>query len=165
MTKKWLTVFPLPGIALDHLISRLEAGVGDLRDRQLLMIRLRRGDDGGVGGEGEVDPGVWDQVGLELGDVDVAELEFGVADVGDVLQRAGLEVVEADHPVPLAEQVLAEMGTEEAGAAGHYAGRHRDDAIGVPRGWDSGGIPAISDTAHRKSVQSGGERAHRRPSH
>ena len=55
-----------------------------------------------------------------------------VADVLDVLQRAGLEVVDADHPVPLAEQVLAEVGAEEAGAAGDHAGAHRADAIGRP---------------------------------
>ncbi len=67
------------------------------------------------------------------GDVDVAELEGRVADVLDVLQRAGLEVVDADHPVPLAEQVLAEVGAEEAGAAGDHAGAHRADAIGRPR--------------------------------
>ena len=53
-----------------------------------------------------------------LGDVDVAEDEGVVADVGDVLQRPGLEVVDADHPVALPEQVLTEMGAEEAGPAG-----------------------------------------------
>ena len=60
-----------------------------------------------------------------LDDVDVAEVEGRVADVLDVLQRAGLEVVDADHPVPLAEQVLAEVGAEEAGAAGDHTGAHR----------------------------------------
>ena len=40
-------------------------------------------------------------------------------------QRPGLEVVDADHPVALPEQVLAEMGAEEAGAAGDHAGTHR----------------------------------------
>ncbi len=36
----------------------------------------------------------------------------------DVLERARLEVVDADHPVPLLEQVVAEMRAEEPGAAG-----------------------------------------------
>jgi hypothetical protein len=48
-----------------------------------------------------------------------------VAAVLDVLQRAGLEVVEAEHAMSLAEQVLAEVRAEEAGAAGDYAGTHR----------------------------------------
>jgi hypothetical protein len=33
--------------------------------------------------------------------------------------------------VPLAEQVLAEVGSKEAGSAGNYAGRHGADAIGA----------------------------------
>ena len=37
-----------------------------------------------------------------------------VADVLDVLQRAGVEVVDADHPVALGEQVIAQMGAEES---------------------------------------------------
>ena len=47
----------------------------------------------------------------------------------------GLEVVDADHPVPLAEQVLAEVGAEEAGAAGDHAGAHRALMLSAgPRG-------------------------------
>ena len=49
----------------------------------------------------------------------------GVADVLDVRERAGLEVVDADHAVPAAQQLVAEMGPQEAGAAGHEAGGHR----------------------------------------
>ena len=44
----------------------------------------------------------------------------GVAQVLDVLQRARVEVVEADDPVALGEQVLAEVRAEEPGAAGHH---------------------------------------------
>jgi hypothetical protein len=36
----------------------------------------------------------------------------------DVLERAGVEVVDADDTVPLGEQVIAEVGADEAGAAG-----------------------------------------------
>ena len=54
-----------------------------------------------------------------LGDVDVAELEPVVAEVLDVLERARVEVVEADDPVALAQQVLAQVRAEEPGAAGH----------------------------------------------
>merc|ERR1719357_329815 len=64
-------VLSVTGIALDHLVSRLEAGVGDLRDSELLMVGLLRRDDGSVGDQGEVDPGVRHQVGLELSQVHV----------------------------------------------------------------------------------------------
>merc|ERR1712107_441192 len=61
----------MAGVALDHLVSRLEAGVGDLRDSELLMVGLLGRDDGSVGDQGEVDPGVGHQVGLELSQVHV----------------------------------------------------------------------------------------------
>ena len=35
------------------------------------MVRLFRRNDGRIGGQREVDPGVRDQVGLELGQIDV----------------------------------------------------------------------------------------------
>ena len=49
---------------------------------------------------------------------------LGVADVLDVRERAGLEVVDADHAVPAREQLVAQVRTQEAGAAGDQAGRH-----------------------------------------
>merc|ERR1712217_65570 len=66
-----MAAFTSLGVALDHLVSRLEAGVGDLRDSELLMVGLLRRDDGSVGDQGEVDPGVRHQVGLELSQVHV----------------------------------------------------------------------------------------------
>jgi hypothetical protein len=77
------------------------------------------------------------------GDVDVAELEVVLADVGDVLERAGLEVVEADHPIALGEQMLAEVRAEKAGTAGNHAGRHRGDVIWVRDRLPRRGLPAI----------------------
>jgi hypothetical protein len=53
-----------------------------------------------------------------LGDVVVQERERLVADVLDVPQRAGLEVVDADHAVAALEQVVAQVRAEEARAAG-----------------------------------------------
>ena len=53
-----------------------------------------------------------------LDHVVVDERERVVALVGDVLQRPGLEVVDADDPMPLLEQVIAEVRPEETGAAG-----------------------------------------------
>ncbi len=58
-------------ITLDHLVRRLETSVRYLRHAQLLVVRLLGRDDGRVGDEREVDPRVRDQVGLELGQVDV----------------------------------------------------------------------------------------------
>merc|ERR1712110_375714 len=64
-------VLPVSGVALHHLVGGLEAGVGDLPDSELLVVRLLSGDDGGVGDQREVDPGVGHQVGLELGQVHI----------------------------------------------------------------------------------------------
>ena len=46
------------------------------------------------------------------------------ADVLDVRQRAGLEVVDADHAVAAAQQLVAQVRAEEPGAAGDQAGGH-----------------------------------------
>ncbi len=54
------------GITLDHLVGRFEAGVGDLGDGELFMVRLLGRDDRCVGREREVDAGVRHQVSLEL---------------------------------------------------------------------------------------------------
>ncbi len=42
-----------------------------------------------------------------------------VPEVGDVLQPAGEEVVQANHLVPALHQPLAEMGSDEPGTAGN----------------------------------------------
>ena len=57
------------------------------------------------------------------------EDERVAAEMLDVGERARLEVVDADHPVAPAEQRLAEVGAEEAGAAGHHRGWHRRKCI------------------------------------
>jgi len=59
-------VFTMSGIALDHLVGWLEHSVGDLGDRQLLVVGLLSRDDWGIGGQREVDTWVGYQVGLEL---------------------------------------------------------------------------------------------------
>merc|ERR1719205_571621 len=64
-------VFTLARVALDHLVGRLEASIGDLRDGQLFMVGLFGGDDGSIGHKREVDPWVWHQVSLELSQVNV----------------------------------------------------------------------------------------------
>ena len=58
-------------ITLHHLVGRLEAGTGDLRDGQLLMVGFLCRDDWSIGGQGEVDTWVRHQVCLELCQIDV----------------------------------------------------------------------------------------------
>jgi len=87
-------VLAVSGIALDHLVGWLEASVGDLGDGELLVVSLLGGDDWSVGDEREVDSGVWDQVGLELGKIDVEgtiESE-GSGDGGDDLADESVQV-------------------------------------------------------------------------
>src|SRR6202020_495759 len=72
--------------------------------------------------------GLVDEVGRDDVDAEMREL-LGVADVLDVRQRSGLEVVDADHAVPAGEQLVAEMRAEEPGAAGDQAGGHREEDI------------------------------------
>ena len=64
-------VLAVTGVALHHLVGGLEAGVGDLSHRQLLVVGLLGGDDGSVGGQREVDTWVGHQVGLELSQIHV----------------------------------------------------------------------------------------------
>merc|ERR550539_699340 len=64
-------VLAMARVALHHLVGGLEAGVGDLPNSKLLMVSLLRGDDGGVGDQREVDPGVGHQVGLELSQINI----------------------------------------------------------------------------------------------
>ena len=59
-----------------------------------------------------------------LDDVLVQERELGHADVLDVGERAGLEVVDADHAVPAAEELVAEVRAQETGPARDQAGGH-----------------------------------------
>lgn len=64
-------VLSVTGIALDHLVVGLEARVGDLRDRQVLVTSLGSRDDRSISDQGEVNSGVRDQVGLEFVQIDV----------------------------------------------------------------------------------------------
>jgi hypothetical protein len=82
------------GIALGHHGGGLEGGVGDLSDGELLVVGLLGRDDGGVRGEHEVDTGVGDEVGLELGHIDVEgtiETERG-SEGGDNLRDESVQV-------------------------------------------------------------------------
>jgi hypothetical protein len=69
------------------------------------------------------------------------EDEGVVPDVLDVLEAARVEVVDADHAVVLPEQVLAEMGAEEARAAAYECSRHGLILDRVARGLRSRQLP------------------------
>merc|ERR1719244_796584 len=64
-------VLPMARVALDHGTGWLETGVGDLGNVQLLVISLLSRDDRGVGNEREMDPGVGNEIRLELVQIDV----------------------------------------------------------------------------------------------
>jgi len=64
-------VFTVSGVAFGHHGGGLESGVGDLGDGELLVVSFLGRDDGGVGGKHEMNTGIGDEVGLELGDIDV----------------------------------------------------------------------------------------------
>ena len=64
-------VLAVARVALGHHAGRLEHRVGDLGDRELLVVRLLGRDDRRVRREHEVDARVRHEVGLEFGDVDV----------------------------------------------------------------------------------------------
>lgn len=51
-------VFAVSGVALDHLIGWLEAGVSDLSDGHLFVVGLLSRNDRSVGRQREVDPRV-----------------------------------------------------------------------------------------------------------
>ena len=64
-------VLAMTRIALDHLVSWLKAGIGDLGHAELLMVGLLSRDDRSVGDKREVDTWVGHQVGLELSEIDI----------------------------------------------------------------------------------------------
>lgn len=64
-------VFAVSGIAFDHLVVGLEAGVGDLLDRVGFMLSFCSRHHWGIRDQREVDSRVWDQVGLELVEIDI----------------------------------------------------------------------------------------------
>jgi hypothetical protein len=60
-----------------------------------------------------------------LGQVVLDEAVGVRVDVLDVLQRSGVEVVDADHPVALGQQVVGHVRAQEPGAPADQAGAHR----------------------------------------
>jgi len=64
-------VLTVSWIAFNHLVGWLEASVGDLGNGELFVVGFLGGDDWSVGGQWEMDSWVWDQVSLELSQINV----------------------------------------------------------------------------------------------
>mmetsp|Transcript_55766 Transcript_55766/g.167115 ORF Transcript_55766/g.167115 Transcript_55766/m.167115 type:complete len:240 (-) Transcript_55766:874-1593(-) len=64
-------VLAMARVALSHHTSRLEHRVGNLGDRELLVVGFFSRDDRSIGRKHEVDPRVGDQVRLELSDINI----------------------------------------------------------------------------------------------
>ena len=100
----------MPGVTLDHLVGRLEAGIGDLRYRKLLMVGLLSRNDRSISDKGEMDPGIGYKVGLELIQVHVQGTikSQGCSDGGNNLANQPVEVSVSwplDVQVPAADVV------------------------------------------------------------
>jgi len=64
-------VLSVSWVTLGHHTGRFEDGVGDLRDRKLLVVGLLGRDDWSIRGQHKVDSWVRNQVSLELSDINV----------------------------------------------------------------------------------------------
>ncbi len=68
-----------------------------------------------------------------LGEIVVQKEKSVSAQVLDVLERAGVQVVHAEDAEALRDEVVTEMRAEKAGPTGHDSGGHRRDATRLPR--------------------------------
>ena len=151
----------MSGVALDHLVGWLEASVGDLGDGELFVVGFLGRDDWGVGDQRKVNPWVGDQVGLELGKIDVEstiESQRG-GDGGDDLTDEPVEVGVGwplDVEVPSADVVdglvvdhKGTVGVLEGGVRGEDRVVWLNDGGGDLRSWVDGklelGFLAIVD--------------------
>ena len=129
-------------VALDHLVGGLEASVGDLSNGELLVVGLLSRDNGGVGGQREMDPGVGHQVSLELSQINVQgtiESE-GSGDGGDDLSNQPVQVGvgrSLDVKVPSAD-IVDGLIVDHEGTVGVLQGGmgSQDRVVGLN---DSGG--------------------------
>jgi len=154
-------VLSVAGVALGHHGGGLEGGVGDLSNGELLVVGLLSGDDGGIRREHEVNSGVGDEVGLELGDIDVegtVESEGGSQrgdDLSDESVQVGVggslnvEVSSADVVDSLVVEHDGDVGVLKEGVGGEHGVVGLNDGGGDLRGGVDGeaelGLLAVVD--------------------
>jgi len=142
-------VLSVSGVTLGHHVGGLEGGVGDLGHGELLVVGLLSGDDGGVRRQHKVDSGVRNQVGLELGHIDVegtVESEGGGQggdDLGDQSVKIGVggsldvEVSSADIVDSFVVEHNGHIGVLQEGVSGQDGVVRLNDGSGdLGRGID-----------------------------
>eukprot|EP00630_Chrysocystis_fragilis_P007120 CAMPEP_0197386976 /NCGR_PEP_ID=MMETSP1165-20131217/239_1 /TAXON_ID=284809 /ORGANISM="Chrysocystis fragilis, Strain CCMP3189" /LENGTH=472 /DNA_ID=CAMNT_0042912263 /DNA_START=199 /DNA_END=1617 /DNA_ORIENTATION=- len=165
-------VLAVARVALGHHAGGLEDRVGDLGDRELLVVGLFGGDDGGVRGEHEVDARVGDEVGLELGDVDVeraVEAERGGERRGDLGEEAvqvgvggalDVEVAAADVVEGLVVEAERDVGVLEEGVGREHRVVGLDDGVrDLGRGGDAERELGLAAVVDREALEDEGAEA------
>jgi hypothetical protein len=123
-----------------YLVGGLETAVGDLRHAELLVIRLLRRDDRRVGDQREVDPGIRDQIRLELrqihieGSVKPQRGRYGGHNLPDKPVEVGV-----GGPIDVqiaATDVVDGLVVDHEGAVGVFEGgvRGQDGVVGFHHG-------------------------------
>jgi len=166
-------VLTVSWIALDHLVGWLEASVGDLGNGELLVVGLLGGDDWSIGDQWEVDSWVWDQVGLELGEIDVqgtVESEGGGDGADDLTDQSvqvgvgwslDVQVSSADVVDGLVVNHEGAVGVLQGGMRGQDRVVWLDDGGGDLWGWVDGklelGLLAVvnGQSLHEEGSESG----------
>merc|ERR1719198_1855611 len=162
-------VLAVTGVALGHHRGGLEGGVRDLGDGKLLVVGLLSTDDGSVRGEHEMDTRVRDQVGLELGNIDVQgtiEAEGGGQggdDLGDEPVEVGVggalnvEVAAADVIDSLVVKHDGNIGVLKEGVGGEHGVVGLDDGGGdLRRGVDGEAELGLLAVVDGKSLEEEG---------
>jgi len=64
-------IFTVSWVTFGHHVSWFEWRVGDFSNAQLFVVSFFSGDDWGIAAQHKVDSWIWNQVGLEFGNIDV----------------------------------------------------------------------------------------------
>jgi len=116
-------VFTVSWVAFDQLVGWLEASVGDLGDGELFVVGFLGGDDWSISGQWEMDPWVRDQIGLELGQINVQSTieSEGSSDGGNDL---------SDQPVQVGVGWSFDVQTSSANVVHSFVVNH-ESTVGV----------------------------------
>jgi len=133
-------VFTVSWITFDHLVSWLEASISDFGDGKLFVVGLFGGNNWSIGDQWEVDSWVWNQVSLELSQIDVQSTieSEGGGDGGDDL---------SDQPVQVGVGWSFDVEVSSADIVDGFVIDH-ESAIGVFQGGMGGedGVVWLNDS-------------------